>query len=31
MFDDVGRLDLTTLEAVCSDRATDLRYRIERR
>ena len=31
MFDDVGRLDLTTLEAVRSEHATHLRYRIERR
>jgi dihydrofolate reductase len=31
MFDDVGRLDLTTLEAVPSEHATHLRYRIERR
>jgi dihydrofolate reductase len=31
MFDDVGRLDLTTLEVVRSEHATHLRYRIERR
>ena len=31
MFHDVGRLDLTTLEAVRSEHATHLRYRIERR
>jgi dihydrofolate reductase len=30
MFDDVGRLDLTTLEATRSEHATHLRFRIER-
>jgi dihydrofolate reductase len=31
MFDDVGRLELTTLEVVRSEHATHLRYRVERR
>ena len=30
MFDDIGRLELTTLEAVRSEHATHLRFRVER-